>query len=136
MGGWREKLITGDDDLRSILRAAKTIAVVGAKAGAGEPAYYVPAYLARQGYRIRPVNPTITGRRLFDVPVVATLGDLDELADVIETSGGPSTCRATPRRSWRCPGGRRRCGSSSASATTRPPSGWPAPGSGWCRIAA
>jgi hypothetical protein len=84
MGGWREKLITGDDDLRSILRAAKTIAVVGAKAGAGEPAYYVPAYLARQGYRIRPVNPTITGRRLFDVPVVATLGDLDELADVIE----------------------------------------------------
>lgn len=89
MGAWRANLIAADEGLRSILREAKTIAVLGAKAGAGEPAYDVPAYLARHGYRIRPVNPTIVGRRLFDVPVVATLADLDEPADVVEVFRRP-----------------------------------------------
>lgn len=83
MSDWRQRLITDDKGLRSILREAKTIAVLGAKAGAGEPAWYVPAYLTEHGYRIRAVNPTLTGR-LFGAPVVPTLADLDEAADVIE----------------------------------------------------
>jgi uncharacterized protein len=77
-------LITDDGGLRTILREARTIAVLGAKVGAGEPAYYVPAYLADRGYVVRPVNPTLAGRQLFGVPVVATLGDLDDPVDVIE----------------------------------------------------
>jgi predicted CoA-binding protein len=77
-------LITDDGGLRTILREARTIAVLGAKMGAREPAYYVPAYLADRGYVVRPVNPTLTGRQLFGVSVVATLGDLDDPVDVIE----------------------------------------------------
>ena len=46
-----------DAELVAILRAARTVAVLGAKPGRGEPAYYVPAYLAARGYRILPVNP-------------------------------------------------------------------------------
>jgi predicted CoA-binding protein len=58
--------------------------VLGAKPGAGEPAYYVPAYLHARGYRILPVNPVHAGRELFGTVVVPRLADLAEPADVIE----------------------------------------------------
>jgi predicted CoA-binding protein len=77
-------VITDDDGLRTVLREASTIAVLGAKRGAHEPANYVPAYLAGHGYRMRPVNPRLRGERLFGEPVVATLADLDAAVDVIE----------------------------------------------------
>jgi hypothetical protein len=86
---WRGNLVDDDAGLRAILGQARTVAVVGAKDGAGEPAWYVPAYLARQGYRIRPVNPTIAGRTVLGVPVVAALADLDEPADVVEVFRRP-----------------------------------------------
>jgi predicted CoA-binding protein len=75
-----------DDDagLAAILRAARTVAVLGAKPGAGEPAYYVPAYLHARGYRILPVNPRYAGAPLFGTTVVARLADLAGPADVIE----------------------------------------------------
>ena len=84
MGDWRHNLIAGDDGVAAILREAKTVAVLGAKLGAGEPAFYVPAYLHARGYRILPVNPTLRGHAAFDRPVVATLADLEEAADVVE----------------------------------------------------
>jgi hypothetical protein len=82
-------LITDDEGLRDILREAKSIAVLGAKLGAHEPAYYVPAYLAAHGYRIRAVNPSLVGHRLFGSPVVPTLADLDGPVDVIEVFRRP-----------------------------------------------
>jgi uncharacterized protein len=77
-------LITDDEGLRRLLREAKSIAVLGAKMGAHEPANYVPAYLAARGYQIRAVNPTLAGHRLFGEPVLATLADLAGPVDVIE----------------------------------------------------
>ncbi|MBI2015242.1 MAG: CoA-binding protein [Candidatus Rokubacteria bacterium] len=70
--------------MAAILRAARTGAVLGAKPGRGEPAYYVPAYLHARGYRILPVNPVHAGRELFGTTVVPCLADLAEPADVIE----------------------------------------------------
>jgi predicted CoA-binding protein len=84
MTDWRQNLIDDDAGLAAILREAKRIAVLGAKAGAGEPAYYVPAYLHARGYRILPVNPVIAGRELFGARAVATLADLAESVDVVE----------------------------------------------------
>ena len=78
-----------DDGLRRILREARVIAVLGAKADRFAPAHFVPAYLAEHGYRILPVNPTIAGRRVFDVPAVARLADLTEPADVVEVFRRP-----------------------------------------------
>ena len=89
MSDWKSRIVSDDAGLEQILRAARTIAVLGAKAGVNEPAFYVPAYLARRGYRILPVNPTLTGRSLFGVPVVPTLADLTEPADVIEVFRRP-----------------------------------------------
>jgi predicted CoA-binding protein len=89
MDDWRERLIDDDDGLARLLTEAKTVAVLGAKAGRSEPAFYVPAYLQAQGYRILPVNPTITGQSLFGVSVVPSLAALTEPADVIEVFRRP-----------------------------------------------
>ncbi len=90
MNGWQANLIDDDAGLRAILAAAETVAVVGAKPGPEQPAYYVPAYLRAHGYRILPVNPTIAGRRLFDVEVVPTVADLPGPVDVIEIFRRPA----------------------------------------------
>ena len=84
MTGWPANLIDDDVGLAAILREAKTVAVLGAKADSAEPAYFVPAYLHARGYRIRPVNPKIAGCSVHDATAVARLADLAEPADVIE----------------------------------------------------
>lgn len=84
MSDWRSRLVEDDEGVAAILRETETVAVLGAKPGAAEPAFYVPAYLHAHGYRILPVNPTITGDAVFGRQVVATLADLEETADVVE----------------------------------------------------
>jgi uncharacterized protein len=56
------------DTIRDILRTARTIAVVGLSGDAQRPSHEVAEYLQRHGYRIIPVNPTISetlGERSF-----------------------------------------------------------------------
>ncbi len=47
------------DELRDILLATRSIAVVGLSDKPHRPSYEVAAYLQGRGYRIIPVNPTI-----------------------------------------------------------------------------
>ena len=70
--------LESDADLRQLIEASRTIAVVGMKSEPGEDAYRVPLYLQRHGHRILPVNPKldrVLGERAFhalheiDVPV-------------------------------------------------------------------
>jgi len=89
MSDWRERLVGDDAGLTTILRDAKTVAVVGAKDNPAEPAHYVPAYLHARGYRILPVNPKLTGRTLHEAPTVARVADLPEPVDVIEVFRRP-----------------------------------------------
>ena len=86
---WRDNLVEDDAGLARILREARTVAVLGAKAQPSAPAYYVPAYLAHQGYRILPVNPTLTGRPIHDAPTVATLADLPGPVDLVDVFRRP-----------------------------------------------
>ena len=86
---WQRNLVDDDAGLARILREARTIAVLGAKLGAGEPAYYVPAYLAARGYRVRPVNPVLAGQAVLGEVAVATLADLTEPVDVIDVFRRP-----------------------------------------------
>jgi len=86
---WSRNLVDDDAGLTRILREARTVAVLGVKADAAEPAYYVPAYLAARGYRLRPVNPTLAGRRVLDEAVVATLAELAGPVDVIDVFRRP-----------------------------------------------
>lgn len=67
--------LPGDEELRSILGDARTIAVVGLSARRERDSHSVAAFLKSKGYRIVPVNPKETevlGERaypsLLDVP--------------------------------------------------------------------
>ena len=86
---WRANLVDDDAGLARILREAGTIAVLGAKGETTQPAYYVPAYLKARGYRVLPINPTRSGEQILGEPVVATLADLRQPADVIEVFRRP-----------------------------------------------
>ena len=86
---YRNLLVQDDAGLTRIFREVRTIAVLGAKGEAGQPAFYVPAYLKTRGYRILPVNPTQAGERILGEPVVATLADLPERVDAIEVFRRP-----------------------------------------------
>ena len=73
-----------DADLTRILRAARTIAVLGAHHEPSRPAFYVPEYLHAQGCRVLPVNPALVGRTLFGEPVRATLAELEVPVDLVD----------------------------------------------------
>jgi predicted CoA-binding protein len=47
--------------ISDILKSAKTIAVIGLSDKPDRPSYEVAKYLQEKGYRIIPVNPTISG---------------------------------------------------------------------------
>jgi predicted CoA-binding protein len=82
-------LVDDDAGLTRILRETRTVAVLGAKAGAGEPAHYVPAYLKQRGYTIVPVNPALAGQTLHGATVRASLADLTEPVDLIDVFRRP-----------------------------------------------
>jgi predicted CoA-binding protein len=77
-------LVETEDDLKSIVRSAQTVAVVGIKDGSNpdEPAYVIPKILQARGIRILPVNPkfqTVLGERVYP-----DLGSLPERVDVVD----------------------------------------------------
>lgn len=52
-----EPYLPSDDELRSILLAARAIAVVGLSSKPDRPSHEVASFLQERGYRIVPVNP-------------------------------------------------------------------------------
>lgn len=77
-------LLTDRATLRARLAGARRIAVLGAHPDTVRPAFYVPDYLARQGYTIFPVNPAAVGQELWGQPVRASLEDLPGPVDIID----------------------------------------------------
>jgi len=51
--------VTTDPELRALLEATRTIAVLGAKVGPDEDAWQVPRYLQGVGFEVRAVNPKL-----------------------------------------------------------------------------
>ncbi len=67
----------------TVLSEARTIAVLGAHVRPDKPAFYVPDYMAAQGYAMLPVNPAFAGQELWGVRFSPTLGELSTEVDVI-----------------------------------------------------
>jgi predicted CoA-binding protein len=80
---------TTDSQIAGALRAARTIAVLGAHQSPDKPAFYVPDYLHEQGYRILPVNPQLAGKTLWGEPVRAMLAELGEPVDIVDVFRRP-----------------------------------------------
>lgn len=76
-------IISDPANLKRFLSTPTSIAVLGAHSDPKRAAYYVPHYLARCGFRIYPVNPTLAGQRLFGQPVVPRLSELTVPIDIV-----------------------------------------------------
>jgi predicted CoA-binding protein len=70
--------------IEQILRAARTVAVVGLSNKPERASLEVASYLQQQGYRIIPVNPAYAGQEILGETVHATL---QEAADALAPSG-------------------------------------------------
>lgn len=79
--------MTDDATLRRILTDNRSVAVLGAKTGSWEAAYYVPAYLRAQGWRVVGVNPKVVGDWLGE-PAVSSLAQCPPV-DVVEVFRRP-----------------------------------------------
>ncbi len=70
------------DPVAEVLRASKTIAVVGLSANPVRPSHEVAAYLQRVGYRIIPVNPK--EKEVLGEKAYARLEDVPERVDIVD----------------------------------------------------
>lgn len=83
---WKANILTKDDQIRELLRNTTSIAVLGIKpeSHAGQPAHYVPKYMADHGYDIIPVPvyyPDVT--EILGKPVYRDLGDVPGEIDLL-----------------------------------------------------
>jgi predicted CoA-binding protein len=69
------------DQIGELLKRARNIAVVGLSDSPLRPSHGVAAYMQSQGYRILPVNPTITDA--LGEPSHGSLLDVKEKIDVV-----------------------------------------------------
>jgi predicted CoA-binding protein len=92
MADWRDNLVDSDAELATILAETKRIAVLGIKteAQAGQPAFYVPRYMAEAGYEIVPVP--VYYPDVFEIlgePVYRKLAEIPEPADMVNVFRRP-----------------------------------------------
>lgn len=83
-------------DPETIVKEAKTIAVVGASNDPEKYSHEVASYLMEQGYRIVPVNPTeeeVLGESAYE-----TVDQIPEQVDVVEVFLPPEDTRDRQRR--------------------------------------
>ncbi|MDH5492916.1 MAG: CoA-binding protein [Myxococcales bacterium] len=81
---WMAAELLQIDEIEALLRECRTIAVLGAHWQPSRPAFYVPDYLHRVGYRILPINPRLVDRALWGQPVRASLSELEERVDLVD----------------------------------------------------
>jgi len=75
------------DAIRDLLRASKTIAVVGLSSNPRRPSHEVAAYLQSAGYRIIPINPNeseVLGQKSY--PRLEGVPDPIDIVDVFRRS--------------------------------------------------
>ena len=86
MGEWTDNLVTARDAVAAIVRECRRIAVLGMKTEAqrGEPAFYVPEYMARAGYDIVPVPVYYPdAKQILGRPVYRTVAAVPPPVDMV-----------------------------------------------------
>ncbi len=73
-----------DDEIRSVLGEAKTIALVGASPRPERDSHDVMAFLQSRGYRVIPVNPVCAGETILGERVRASLAEIAEPIDLVD----------------------------------------------------
>ena|SRR5260221_12937975 len=71
------------DKMQEMLENSKTIAVIGMKNDEFEEAYKIPLYMKEHGYIIFAVNPTRSGKEIWDSVFYEKLSDIKESIDMV-----------------------------------------------------
>ena len=73
-----------ETDIRDILTTARVIALVGWSPNPDRPSHGVAAFLARQGYRVIPVNPGQAGKIALGEVVQSSLSAIVGPVDIVD----------------------------------------------------
>ena len=76
--------LTESRDIADLLQNVRTIALVGASDRPDRPSNGVMKFLQDHGYRVIPVNPTITGEHVHGEYVWRELGQIGEPIDMVD----------------------------------------------------
>jgi predicted CoA-binding protein len=76
--------LTDPRDIAELLESVRTIAMVGASDRPDRPSNGVMKFLQAHGYRVIPVNPTITGEHIHGEYVWRELGQIGEPIDMVD----------------------------------------------------
>lgn len=71
-----------DDELARLLRAARTVAVIGISDRPDRPSHAVASYLQAQGYRVMPVNPRL--EQVLGETCYPSLSDVPAAVDIVD----------------------------------------------------
>ncbi len=83
-------MLVHDEDLRTLFRETKTIAIIGAKDSPASPVDAVGRYMIGQGYRVLPVHPA--RKTVWGLPVFRNLSDIDEPVDMVNLFRAAQFC--------------------------------------------
>ena len=78
-----------DEEIAELLMSARTIAMIGASDKPDRPSYGVMKFLQNHGYRVIPVNPTITGEHVHGEYVWRDLGQVGVPIDIVDVFRKP-----------------------------------------------
>lgn len=77
-------MLRNDEDIVKLLTNARTIAMVGASDRPDRPSNGVMKFLQERGYKVFPVNPTITGEYVHGEYVWRDLHQIGEPIDIVD----------------------------------------------------
>ena len=77
-------MLRSDEEIAELLANARTIAMVGASDRPDRASYGVMKFLQDHGYRVLPVNPTITGEHVHGEYVWRELSQIGEPIDIVD----------------------------------------------------
>jgi predicted CoA-binding protein len=83
----KESFMNIDETMKEILRSTKTIATVGLSSNPDKDSYSVAQYLKNQGYRVIPVNPTVS--EIMGEKSYPDLESVPEQIDVVQVFRKP-----------------------------------------------
>jgi predicted CoA-binding protein len=76
--------LTTDAEIADLLSSVRTIAMVGASDSPDRPSYGVMNFLQDHGYRVLPVNPSITGEHIHGEFVWRELSEIGDAIDMVD----------------------------------------------------
>ena len=76
--------LTTDTAIAELLSSVRTIALVGASDRPDRPSYGVMKFLQDHGYRVIPVNPSITGEHIHGEFVWRDLSEIGDPIDMVD----------------------------------------------------